>query len=421
MQQDEFRLELKIEATDYGYMVRARTSGYYPDSAPFEFTVTRRELTDLHNAMRAACASDAFRLALMQELVQDWGGRLFDAVFRDDVLERYRIAKREADAAGRELRVQLDLTDMEELAVFPWEFLYDRGRQEYVGLAAGTLFTRYASFMHQLRPPQRSGPLRVLVVIPSPEGHAEIDVQRSWLGLLDQVDHLAREQKLVVEWLQKPTLFDLRQQLRSNEYHVLHYMGHSMVCAETGEGQLVFEDEMGRGRAVGGEHLGSLLRDHFSMRLVLITGGVSAGRAHGRTVGSSYGVLDVAGMLVKRSMGAVLATPFNMPSDESSRYLSQFYSELADTMPVDRAAVRARIALRDRSIWWGAPILYSRAPTGNLFGEFKTELEQLTDDAVDNIAFRLSALRIRTATPEAMARWNDELTESRLRRRIERD
>jgi hypothetical protein len=120
-------------------------------------------------------------------------------------------------------------------------------------------------------------------------------------------------------------------------------------------------------------------------------------------------------------MGAVVATPLNMPGEELAQYLAYFYAEIAGLMPVDRAAARARGALRDRSIWWGAPVISSRAPDGNLFAEAETELERLSDDAVENIAFRLSALRIRTASPEAMARWSDELAESRLRRRIERD
>ncbi len=378
-------------------------------------------MRELHEALRAAPAADAFRHTLIQEQLQEWGGRLFDAVFRDDVLECYRSRKREADGAGRELRVQLDLTDMAELSVLPWEYLFDRGRQEFVGLSAGTLFVRYAGLMHRLSPQERTGPLRALVIIPSPDGYPAIDVQRAWLGLLDEIDYLAREKKLVVEWLQKPTLFDLRQQLRQNEYHILHFMGHCLVDGETGEGQLVFEDEVGRGRIVGGEHFGSLMRDHFSLRLALLTGGDASHGATQRTIGSGFGFLDVAERLVKRGMGAVVTTPYDMPSRELIAYMSRFYADLADLMPVDRAAARARTALREQRIWWGVPTLYTRAPDGNLFGRAKSELEQLPADAEENIAFRLSALRIRTASREAMARWSDELAESRLKRRLEKD
>lgn len=421
MEQDDYRIELSVEQTDYGYMTRVRTSPVGPVSAPFELTVGRRQLAELQASLRAASQSDAFELTLIRERLQAWGHRLYDAVFRDAVLDCYRSSKRMADNAGRELRIHLDLSQMEELAQLPWEYLYDTRRQEFLGLSAGTIFARYSGLMHQLRPPERGGPLRALAVISSPDGYPEIDVQRAWLRLLDQIDYLARDKQLIIEWLQKPTLLDLQRQLRGGKYHILHFMGHSLRDAETGEGQLVFEDEMGRGRLVGGEHLGSLFRDHTSLRMVLLTGGAASRSSNGGTIGAGPGHPDVAQSLVKRGIGAVFATPFDLPVGAQVQYLARLYAQVAALMPVDRAAAIARTAVGTEGIWWGAPMLFSRTPDGNLFAEAKSELERLSPDARENIAFRLSALRIRTATPEAMARWSDELTESRLKRRIERD
>ena len=325
-----------------------------------------------------------------------------------------------ADDAGRELRVHLDLSEMVELAHLPWEYLYDSLRQEFLGLSAGTLFSRYSGMMHRLLPPERRTMLRALVVISSPDGYPEIDVQRAWLGILDEVDYLARDKKLAVEWLQKPTLLDLQRKLRGGEYHILHFIGHGVVDAESAQGQLVFEDEMGRGRIIGGGHLGSLLCDHFPLRLVLLTGGDEA-HSDGNTTGSGLGHLDVAQNLLKRGIGAVLTTPFNMPRSEHIQYLARLYAEVAELTPVDRAAALARSTISEDGIWWGAPILFSRTPDGNLFADTRSETERFTAEEEDNIAFRLSTLRIRTATPESMARWSEELAESRLKRRIERE
>jgi hypothetical protein len=421
MLQDDFRLDLLIEQTDYGCFCRVRSSPVGSVVAPFDLTVGRRELDDLRASLQSAVVADAFELTILREKLQDWGRRLFDALFQADVLACYRTSKRMADDAGQELRIHLDLSEMPELACLPWEYLYDARRQEFLSLSAGTYFSRYTGLMHRLRPPNSAAPLRALVVIPSPEGRPEIDVQRAWLGILDEVDYLAREKKLVIEWLQKPTLLDLQRRLRHGDYHILHFMGHCVVDSETAEGKLVFEDEMGRGRAVGGEHLGSLLRDHFPLRIVLMTG---ADRSHGAgdtTTGGGFGLLDVAQNLVKRGMGAVIATPFPMPKAEQIRYMARFYAEIADLTPVDKAVAHARSAIRDERIWWGAPILFNRAPDGNLFADQISELDRLSADAEENIAFRLSALRIRTATPEAMARWSDELAETRIKRRFEKD
>ena len=421
MFQDEFRLDLIIEQTDYGCVCRARTSPVGPVSAPFDLSLTRRELDGLWGSLRSAAGVDAFELTLLREELQVWGRRLFDALFRDDVFACYRASKRMADEAGMGLRVHLDLSAMDELSSLPWEYLYDAERQEYVGLAAGTYFSRYTGLMHRLRPPDPATPLRALVVIASPDGYPEIDVQRAWLGLLDKIDYLARDKKLVVEWLQKPTLLDVQRRLRHGEYHILHFIGHCIVDSETSEGQLVFEDEMGRGRTVGGGHLGSLLRDHFSLRLALLTGGDESHGKTDRTTGSGIGLLDVAQNLIKRGMGAVLATPFDVPPSELTQYLARFYAEIADLTPVDRAGANARAGIREDGIWWGAPMLLTRVPDGNLFTDPVGGAARLPAASEENIAFRLNSLRIRTATPEAMARWSEELAETRLKRRFERD
>src|SRR5579875_1957237 len=56
-----------------------------------------------------------------------FGQDLFDALVADvSVREVYTTARRDADAAGRGLRVTLSLRAAPELAGIPWEFLYDR-------------------------------------------------------------------------------------------------------------------------------------------------------------------------------------------------------------------------------------------------------------------------------------------------------
>ncbi len=412
----DYRMDLIVEPTDYGFISRVRSSPVGPASASFDLSITRRQLSELHIALQSASISEAFEQNLLSEELRSWGHRLFDALFFRDVLECFRASKKMADDAGNELRLHLDLTEMEELAQLPWEFLFDSYRQEFVALSAGTLYTRYFGMMQRLLPPKRESELRALVVIPSPAGYPETDVQRQWLSLVDSVDYLARDGKLVVELLHKPTLFDLQKQLREGAYDILHIIGHGIVDPATSRGQMLFEDEMGRVRTVAGDHLGSLLRDQFAMRLVLLTGGDVATPEH-----AGNGFIDVAQRLVQRGMGAVMAMPTHMPLEARTAFLGRFYSEIAEITPVDKAATLARSTLRENHFWWGAPVLITRSPDGNLFDDSSSEKERLTEIAEDNIAFRLSALRIRTATEEEMTHWSDEINESRIKRRIERD
>ena len=161
--------------------------------------------------------------------------------------------------------MHLDLRLVPQLSGLPWEYMYDPSRAEFLSLSVHSPLTRYTGLMHQVEPIELPKPLRALVVVANPSSYVRFDGQGAWLGLLDTIDYLAADGKLVVERLPKPTLLDLQRRLRQGEYHILHFIGHSLFDSQTGEGQLVFEDEMGRSRLVSGEHLGAhVARSFFS-------------------------------------------------------------------------------------------------------------------------------------------------------------
>ncbi len=403
--QDAFRFEVLLEATDDGYFSRVRYSPVGPAAARFAFSTTRRELDALWLALSAAQSAGREDRQRLAEQLQAWGARLFDTLFCDDVLDCLAASRQAAFAAQSSLRIQLDLSAVPEVQSLPWEALYDSAQGEYLSLSVHSPLTRYNGLMHRLLPMEIDGPLRALVVIASPAGYPALDVQRIWLGLLDHVDTLGREQKLMVEWLQKPTLFDLQRHLRQGEYHILHFIGYSAFDAETGEGQLVFEDEIGHSRLVSGQHLGAMLRDHFPLRLTVLSS--SAGSP---TRDSERAFLAVARSLVQRNAGAVLATQFGMPREAQLQFMARFYAEIADMKPVDEAVLRARLAVREQGIWWGSPVLTTRVADGQLFDNGTLAPKELPPSVELNIASRLNSLRIRTANLDTMARWGADLS-----------
>ena len=195
------------------------------------------------------------------------------------------------------------------------------------------------------------------MVVSGPSSYPRIDSDREWLGLLDSVDFLGAEGKLLVERLQKPTLLDLQRKLRQNEYHIIHFIGHGVVDKSTGEGQLVFEDETGRSRLVNGQHLGALMRDHFSLRYMCLTGPTHTG------VGTDYAaLLDVGRNLVRRGVASVVAPQLRVSQPAWLAFCLTLYRGLANLQPVDMAIVEARQAMAEESddLGWGAPV-FSRA------------------------------------------------------------
>ena len=260
------------------------------------------------------------------------------------------------DFAKAPLHIRLDLSATPELEKLPWEYMYNPERSEFLTMSPTSPMARFTGLQHRILPAKAIKPLRALVVVAGPSSYPRIDSDREWLSLLDSVDFLGAEKKLVLERLQKPTLLDLQRKLRQSEYHMVHFIGHGVVDKATGEGQLVFEDETGRSRLVNGQHLGALMRDHFALRYMCLTGPTRTG------VGTDYpAFLDVARHLVRRGVAAVVAPQLRVSHPAWLAFCQTLYSGLANLQPIDFAMVEARQAMAEESddLGWGAPVFFA--------------------------------------------------------------
>jgi len=68
-----------------------------------------------------------------EQPVRELGQRLFEALIADEVRALYVASRQHAREAGGVLRIVLRVRPP-ELAQLPWEFLFDPGRQDYLGL-----------------------------------------------------------------------------------------------------------------------------------------------------------------------------------------------------------------------------------------------------------------------------------------------
>lgn len=409
MMESQPDFEIVLEETDEGCLCRVREAPAGQLATYCTVPVNAYELTRLGEMWANAPGQSEGAHPILADRVRDWGERLFDALFQREVLECLRASQNASADAQATMHLRLDLTGAPQLQRLPWEFLYDREWGRYLALAMQTPFSRYTGMMHKLLPTVSAPPLRALVVIASPGGYPPIDVQRVWIGLLDTVDHLAREHKITFEWLQKPTLLDLQRRLRQGEYNILHFIGHSTFDRQTGEGSLIFEDEMGRPRVVTGQHLGAMLRDHYALRMVVLTG------AAGVASPAAGAYLPVAQHLVRRGIGAVLAQQFPWPVRQNLLFLDRFYTAVGNMEPVDVAAAKARLLIRGEpgEVWWAAPALSMRVTDGQLFDDGSRPRQGLPKQVVESATSPLNSLRIRSAGLDTMARWGTTPGDSR--------
>ena len=293
---------------------------------------------------------------------RDIGGRLFDAVFAGAVRDCYRASLAEATSKGQGLRLRLRLTDVPEIATWPWEFLFDSSQNRFIALSRETPLVRYLDFAERVEILEVAAPLRVLLVVSSPTDYAQLDVERECGKMETAVTGLKKEGRLSVDRIDVATLGELQRALTRQTYHILHFIGHGGADGAS-EGHLMFEDNDERGYAVDGSTLGTLLHNHPSMRIALLNACEGA-----RTLGKDS-FAGVAQRLVQQGIPCVVAMQFEISDASAIQFSSAFYEAVASGQPVDQAVAQGRLAIYSEvsDLEWATPVLYLRSPDARIF------------------------------------------------------
>ncbi len=330
---------------------------------PFDELALENRLLALQNALLRSGGKRRQILSPEQQAVQTFGRALFDALFVGEVRGRYDLAQREAAREGKGLRVRLRIQPA-ALAALPWEFLYDPRSAEYVCLSAHTPLVRYIELPRPMQPLIVPPPLRILGLIASPAGLEPLDVTREQARVERAVAGLQERGLVELTWLPGQTWRDLQRAMRSGPWHIFHFIGHGGFDPDADEGLVALADDEGRPHHLQATHLGRLLADHRSLRLVLLNACEGA-RGSDRDIFSS-----TAAILVRRGLPAVIAMQYEITDRAAVEFSQALYESLADGLPVEAAVTEARKAISigvANSLEWGTPVLYSRASDGLLF------------------------------------------------------
>lgn len=359
----DWGFDLQLELTEDGYRTTVLESPLGSVTAPFTLPFKPREQHRIIQQLLQDPGADEARRSAQFAVARELGGHLFDALFHGAIRESWLASWRMAYQERVTLHLRLRLGDDPGIQAIPWEYLYDPTRDEFIALSVHTPLARYTGRAHQMLPLPVTPPLRVLVVMSGPEGYPPLPIGHEWRDLVDTVDYLAAEGRVVFERLARPTLLDLQRRLRQQEFHVLHFIGFAVQDPQTRESMLVFEDENERGRMVSGQHLGSLIADHYALRVALISS-----RNAARVPGIDPGAM-VTEHLVQRGAPAAIFQPCKLLDRPSLAFVHQFYTMLADFHPVDLAVAEARraVQLEEGGAGWGLPHLVSRIADGRLY------------------------------------------------------
>jgi len=356
--------DISIERAGEHYRAHVTESCAGEGSVEFELPFSEFELENFILKMgharrstgRTIRGSDSPEMAAAKQ----FGGKLFGAVFQGDVYACLRASLDEARSQGQGVRVLLRLDP--GLADIPWEYIYNPAWNQFFALSADTPLVRYLELTPPVFPLPIKSPLRLLVVLSSPSEYAPLDVELEWHNLQSALEPLVRQGLMEVERLESAALLALQRQLRRSEYHIFHFIGHGDFDESAQDGLLLFTDELGHGKPLSGQYLGTLLRDHHTLRLAVLNA------CEGARTGRVDPFAGVAHSLVQMGLPAVIAMQFEISDKAAILFAQEFYTALADGYPVDAALADARKALfasNDRE--WGTPVLFSRVMDGRIF------------------------------------------------------
>jgi hypothetical protein len=294
-------------------------------------------------------------------LARRFGSDLFDALFAGNVRDLYRDSLSVARGEGKGLRLTLALTNVPELMHVPWEYLYDD--PAFLSISTWTPVVRYLDLPRGRPPLAVTQPLRILGMISAPSDVVALDVGQEQRNLEQALAEAVARGAVQIDWLERATLRELQRAVRHTEYHVFHFVGHGGYDATLDDGVLLLEDDLGRSRRIGGAQLGTMLADETSLRLAVLNS------CEGARSSSDDPYAGVATSLVRREVPAVVAMQFEITDRAALVFAGEFYSALADGLPVDAALAEARKAIfaDENDVEWGTPVLYMRVPDGRIF------------------------------------------------------
>ena len=291
--------------------------------------------------------------------VKDMGSRLYDALFHGSLGRAFIQA---LDSPDEGVRLRLVLED-DDSAALPWEFLYDRRRDDFLVLstrsplvrrAAGPDFGRGGSG-GLIEPLQ--APARVLVAVADVTGFWEVDKELNALN--DAAKHSGNAE---VEVLETATPSSFEKALEAHKPHLVHLIATGVEEGRRGFGplrqRLAFLANEATATNATRQHVlfeGKRLADLFAragpVRVVVLNG---------------CNTDALAGNLAS-SVPAAVGHRGDITDEAAVAFAEGFYSALFNGLPLEAAVTGGRLAIDSRDPGgreWSAPVMYLQTADG---------------------------------------------------------
>ncbi|HII00239.1 TPA: tetratricopeptide repeat protein [Methanosarcinaceae archaeon] len=308
----------------------------------------------------------------------DFGKMLYKVVFSGELGKYFNKCLSEAQDNNCGLRISLQFDDdVPKIAALPWEYLHNG--EDFLITRRSILLSRLPPNVKKKEAKPLNSILRMLVIISGPDDPTvlPLNTEKEQEIILEAVDNLQKEQKIKVDFTEDATFENVQGYLNEQEYHIVHFTGHGISI--NGKGYLAFETEKRKARLMDNKTLTDLFSDR-GIRLLVLSSYESAKGSNKEAFG------DLASMLSKRSIPAVVAMQYSVLDDVAIKFAYTFYRTIASGKSVDFALKEARIMMKNSEksncLDFATPVLYLSDCNCVRTGDIKPEPEEFTNKSM---------------------------------------
>ena len=246
----------------------------------------------------------------------------------------------------------------------PWEYIHDG--KEALAINGRYHFSRIPWGIREIPVPKTPlpPPLRILVLISSPDGQTELNTEREIEAIQDALDDAQVKGIVKVDFLEEATLENIRDAVMDDKYHIIHYTGHGGRDEATGESFLALEGDDGKTHLTTGKELKRNLARAEKLRMVVLSGCLTAQTSY------TDALRGVATTLLESGIPVVLAMQYSILDKSGIEFASSFYRALGKGLSPEEALVQTRVSLcnlrTEVRADWGIPALYLRTQSQGL-------------------------------------------------------
>ena len=313
------------------------------------------------------------------QAIKTFGSQLFEAVFDEEVHDCLRLSLHDTERDGTGLRIRLRLDDSVDgretragateddesvaLCDVPWEFLYDTGGPGFLCLSSASPVVRYQDLRRPIERIAVQPPLRILVTICGPQrrgrSRRRVRAGEGRTGAGRPGPRRPGDDRLAGAG--HPRAIAAPPPTEHVPRVPLHRARRLRPCRQGRRAPLRDGEGQERSRQLGVPASALPEPPDATAR--------GPERVRGRRTDPTDPFAGVAQNLLHGGVNAVIAMQFEISDDAAIVLSSEFYTALADGLPVDAALAEARTAVftRASAVEWAIPVLYLRSPDAAIF------------------------------------------------------